>query len=79
VLIGYSVYEKVSKVFRSSFFGLLISSINPLNAELHPICHLLALLGDRLIFHVSRIRVKEQCGSGKDFRGASDTSATAEM
>jgi len=33
-------------------------NINPLNAELNPICHLLALLGAHLIFHVSRIRVK---------------------
>ena len=32
--------------------------INPLNAELNPICHLLALVGDRHILHVSRIRVK---------------------
>ena len=32
--------------------------INPLNAELNPICHLLALLGAHLILHVSRIRVK---------------------
>jgi len=31
---------------------------NPLNAELNPICHLLALLGAHPIFHVSRIRVK---------------------
>jgi len=31
--------------------------INPLNAELNPICHLLALLGAHLIFHISRIRV----------------------
>jgi len=31
---------------------------NPLNAELNPICHLLALLGAHQIFHVSRIRVK---------------------
>ena len=29
-----------------------------LNAELNPICHLLALLGAHPIFHVSRIRVK---------------------
>jgi len=28
-----------------------------LNAELKPICHLLPLLGDRHILHVSRIRV----------------------
>jgi hypothetical protein len=31
---------------------------NPLNAELNPICHLLALLGAHHILHVSRIRVK---------------------
>jgi len=32
--------------------------INPLNAELNPICHLLALLGAHRILHVSRVRVK---------------------
>ena len=32
-------------------------NINPLNAELNPICHLLALLGVHFL-HVSRIRVK---------------------
>jgi hypothetical protein len=31
---------------------------NPLNAELIPICHLLALLGAHHIFHVSGLRVK---------------------
>jgi hypothetical protein len=30
--------------------------INPLKAELNPICHLLALLGAHHILHVSRIR-----------------------
>ena len=34
-------------------------TINPLNAELNPICHLLALLGAHHILHVSRIRVKK--------------------
>jgi len=34
-----------------------ISWINPLNAELNPICHLLALLGAHHILHVGRIRV----------------------
>ena len=29
---------------------------DPLNAELNPICHLLALLGAHHILHVSRIR-----------------------
>jgi len=32
--------------------------VNSLNAELNPICHLLALLGAHRILHVSRIRVK---------------------
>ena len=31
--------------------------INPLNAELNPICRLLTLLGAHHILHVSRIRV----------------------
>ena len=34
------------------------NSVNPLHAELNPICHLLTLLGAHHIFHVSRIRVK---------------------
>jgi len=36
----------------------LLTTVNPLNAELNPICHLLALLGAHHILHVSRIRVK---------------------
>jgi len=32
--------------------------LNPLNAELNPICYLLALLGVHHFLHVSRIRVK---------------------
>ena len=35
--------------------------INPLNAELNPIRHLLALVGGRHIVHVSRVRVNTQC------------------
>ena len=37
----------------------VILVINPLNAKLNPICHLLALLGTHPILHVSRIRVNE--------------------
>jgi len=33
-------------------------NVNPLKAELNPICHLLALLGAHYILHVSRIRIK---------------------
>jgi len=36
-----------------------VSSLNPLNAELNPICYLLALLGAHRILHFSRIRVKD--------------------
>jgi hypothetical protein len=36
-----------------------VAAINPLNAELNPIGHLLALLEAHHILHVSRIRVKD--------------------
>jgi hypothetical protein len=36
----------------------LLNVINPLKAELNPICHLLALVGARHFVHVSRVRVK---------------------
>jgi hypothetical protein len=45
--------------------GTLIAGkfgINPLKAELNPICHLLALLGAHHILHVSRERVKLRLG-----------------
>ena len=35
-----------------------LKRINALNAELNPICYLLALLGAHHFLHVSRIRVK---------------------
>jgi hypothetical protein len=38
-------------------------NINPLNAELNPICHLLALLGGATRVDVSRLRIKEINGS----------------
>jgi hypothetical protein len=34
-----------------------VPTINPLNAELNPICHMLALLGGATIVVVSRLRV----------------------
>jgi hypothetical protein len=45
------VDERVN-VFVNSLF-------KPLNAELNPICHLLALLGAHHILHISRIRVNQ--------------------
>jgi hypothetical protein len=38
-------------------YGGRTELFNPLNAELNPICHLLALLGVHHFLHVSRIRV----------------------
>jgi hypothetical protein len=35
------------------------NEVNPLNAKLNLICHLLALLGAHPVLHISRIRVKE--------------------
>ena len=43
-------------------FLSMIKGFNPINAELNPICHLLALLGAHHILHVSGIRVKGQPG-----------------
>ena len=36
----------------------VVAYFKPLNAEINPMCHLLALLGAHPILHVSRIRVK---------------------
>jgi len=43
---------------KQEFMYKFIQNINPLNAELNPICHLLALLVGHHILHVSSIRVK---------------------
>jgi hypothetical protein len=39
-------------------YSIQQENINPLNAKLNPICHLLALLGTPHIFHVSGLRIK---------------------
>jgi len=41
----------------SALLYILLVYINPLNTELNPIYHLLALLGAHHIIHISRIRV----------------------
>jgi len=47
-----------AKVMFSLFASLNVGNhINTLNAELNPICQLLALLGAHHIFHVSGLRV----------------------
>ena len=45
-------------VFMLSVYKTNLLVVNPLNAELNPICYLLALLGAHHFLHVSRIRVK---------------------
>ena len=45
-------------IYQMGEYYLGVKVFNPLNPELNPICHLLALLGTHHIFHVSRIRVK---------------------
>jgi len=47
------------------FFENLLGKFkfNPLNGELNPFCHLLALLGAHHILHVSRIRVNQNMTS----------------
>jgi len=48
---------------KGHFFVIFTNLINPLNAELNPTCHLLALLETRHILHVSRTRVKKNAGT----------------
>jgi hypothetical protein len=57
----------IKRVRRSSIRGMIHANytqgdlvlLNPLNAELKPIRHLLALVGARHIVHVSRVRVNK--------------------
>jgi len=44
--------------FTSSVINCVQAALNPLNAELNPICYLLALLGAHYFLHVSMMRVK---------------------
>jgi len=44
-------------MFRCYSYTVIRERINPLDAELNPICHLLTLLGAHHILYVSRIRV----------------------
>ena len=55
--LGNACYHSVQDLLSSSLLPKNLK-ITPLNAELSPTCHLLALLGSHHILHVSRIRVK---------------------
>ena len=52
-----SRFKADSKEYKTTHYVACSESFNPLNAELNPICSLLALLGVHFL-HVSRIRVK---------------------
>ena len=51
---------KDAVVRQSNYAANVAFEINPLDAELNPISHLLALVGDHHILHFSRIRVKDK-------------------
>jgi hypothetical protein len=55
-----TVFIKTSRKTKAEMAGPGGGGFNPLNVELNPICHLLALAGTHHILHVSRIRVKEE-------------------
>jgi len=57
----YSLLRITVKIKWHHKFKFNVVSIydNPFNAELNPICHLLALLGAHHILHVSRVRVNQ--------------------
>jgi len=66
-LFDQIVYKHIIRwlVFQLNLYSLVVTvrttsvNINTLNAELNPICYLLALLGAHHFLHVSRIRVKQ--------------------
>ena len=56
-ILQYTIHKAIYPAFtKIEFYQILV--VNPLNAELNPICCLLALLGAHHFLHVSRIRVK---------------------
>jgi len=55
--VGLSGIREMRYEEQLEWGGGVVAYINPLNAELNPICHLLTLLGAHHVLHVSRIRV----------------------
>ena len=55
---SFRSFSYIVMVFVSHSRLIHWETFNPLNAELNPICHLLALLGVHHFLHVSRIKVK---------------------
>jgi hypothetical protein len=65
-LIERDVVGRITKYGSSESEMVIWDRINPLNAELISICHLLVLLGAHHILHVSRIRVKSYRNNQQD-------------
>jgi len=61
LLPGHFAFHTMWRI-KSSVCSINNYDINPLNAELNPICHWLALLGGATIVFVSRLRVKAYRG-----------------
>ena len=57
-IYNYFNFVLVMSTYCQPFCTNYSPALNPLNAELNPICYLLALLGVHHFLHVSRIRVK---------------------
>ena len=51
------IYDILARMIAKATVQIFLH-LNPLNAELNPICHLLALLGAHHILHISGVRVK---------------------
>ena len=69
---GFYVNEKnplTPAGIEPAIFSFVAQRLNPLNTELDPICHLLALLRAHHILHVSRPRVKRRIKSHLTFAG----------
>jgi len=49
-------------------YSLKYLTVNPLNAELNPICYFLVLLGAHHFLHVNRIRVNFSCELQSSYR-----------
>ena len=61
-LIGFFIEKPVDKIqvsLNSDRNNGCFTHINPLNAELNPTCHVLALLEAHHIIHISGLRVND--------------------
>ena len=63
-IASFSTCRDLLFAFSSNLLPLMtMYAFSPLNAELNPICYLLALLGAHHILHISRIRVNVDSAS----------------